>query len=333
MLVLGSSPAPRSDIEGAPGERADRLARRRRRGAAVRRRHSDVVVSQYGHMFAPRPAVAIGEMLRVLAPGGTIAFSTWPAEMFIGRMFSLVASYVPPPPSGVSPPVEWGEPRLVRERLGEAVTDVTFERASIRRCGRLSTHWRTGASGSTWSTDGPLVPTCDGRRSSGRVHAPCKRTPRAGRTRRPYSESAPSHQRAGRTEGIPQRPARQSREALPVAASGGLRAERLEMLPDELVQHAGFGRPRPVTGGGQRHGGACEEPVPHEARQELRHKCVRAPPGCRNRTLPRAPRSQFLRGSHERSCGGLRSSTRRYAVVLRRLHQPGRSRDALLALQ
>ncbi len=91
----------------------------------------DIVVSQYGHIFAPRPAVAIGEMLRVLAPGGTIAFSTWPPEMFIGRMFSLVASYLPPPPPGVSPPVEWGEPRLVRERLGEAVTGIAFKRASM----------------------------------------------------------------------------------------------------------------------------------------------------------------------------------------------------------
>jgi ubiquinone/menaquinone biosynthesis C-methylase UbiE len=30
----------------------------------------NVVVSQFGHMFAPRPAVAIAEMLRVLKPGG-----------------------------------------------------------------------------------------------------------------------------------------------------------------------------------------------------------------------------------------------------------------------
>ena len=36
----------------------------------------DVVLSQYGHMFAPRPEIAVAEMLRVLKPGGTIAFST-----------------------------------------------------------------------------------------------------------------------------------------------------------------------------------------------------------------------------------------------------------------
>ena len=34
----------------------------------------DVVLSQFGHMFAPRPEVATSEMLRVLRPGGRIAF-------------------------------------------------------------------------------------------------------------------------------------------------------------------------------------------------------------------------------------------------------------------
>src|ERR1035437_3566868 len=42
----------------------------------------DVVVSQFGHIFAPRADVAIAEMLRVLKSGGTIAFSTWPPELF-----------------------------------------------------------------------------------------------------------------------------------------------------------------------------------------------------------------------------------------------------------
>src|SRR5262245_50314695 len=37
----------------------------------------DVVTSQFGHIFAPRPEVAIAQMLRVLKPGGTIAFATW----------------------------------------------------------------------------------------------------------------------------------------------------------------------------------------------------------------------------------------------------------------
>ena len=62
----------------------------------------DVVVSQYGHIFAPRPAVVLKEMLRVLKKGGRLAFSTWPPEHFTGRMFSFLAGYLPPPPSGTS---------------------------------------------------------------------------------------------------------------------------------------------------------------------------------------------------------------------------------------
>src|SRR3984893_15354651 len=45
----------------------------------------DAVVSQTGHMFAPRPDVAVAEMLRVLKPGGAIAFSTWAPGLVGGR--------------------------------------------------------------------------------------------------------------------------------------------------------------------------------------------------------------------------------------------------------
>ena len=88
----------------------------------------DAVVSQFGHMFAPRPEIAVREMLRVLKPGGTIAVSTWPPELLVGRMFALVGRYAPPPPPGVSPPHQWGDPNTVRERLGDAVTDLFFDR-------------------------------------------------------------------------------------------------------------------------------------------------------------------------------------------------------------
>jgi SAM-dependent methyltransferase len=91
----------------------------------------DVVVSQFGHMFAPRPEVATREMLRVLKPGGTVAFTTWPPELWTGRMFALVGRHLPPPP-GVSPPPQWGIIDTVRERLGAAVTDLVFDRGTLR---------------------------------------------------------------------------------------------------------------------------------------------------------------------------------------------------------
>jgi len=90
----------------------------------------DVVLSQFGHIFAPRPELAVSEMLRVLKPGGRIAFSTWPPDHYIGQLFALVARYLPAPP-GVSPPGQWGEPTIVRERLGAAVRDLTFDRDTM----------------------------------------------------------------------------------------------------------------------------------------------------------------------------------------------------------
>lgn len=88
----------------------------------------DVVISQFGHMFAPRADVATKEMLRVLKPGGTIAFSTWPPEHYVGQMFALLGKYGPPPPPGVSPPPQWGDITVVRERLGPAVEKIAFAR-------------------------------------------------------------------------------------------------------------------------------------------------------------------------------------------------------------
>src|SRR5438128_1746357 len=102
----------------------------------------DVVLSQFGHMFAPRPEVALSEMLRVLKPGGTIAFSTWPPELIIGRMFALVAQFVPAPPPGVAPPPLWGEPQVIRERLGSAVRDILFDRGRIEAPALSVQHYR-----------------------------------------------------------------------------------------------------------------------------------------------------------------------------------------------
>lgn len=87
----------------------------------------DVVLSQFGHMFAPQPEVALKEMLRVLKPGGMIAFATWPGEQLIGRQFSLIAKYIPPPPD-VASPLLWGDIGIVRQRLGGGVTRLNQER-------------------------------------------------------------------------------------------------------------------------------------------------------------------------------------------------------------
>jgi SAM-dependent methyltransferase len=116
----------------------------------------DVVLSQYGHIFAPRPAVVVKEMLRVLKTGGRIAFSTWPPEHFTGRMFSFLAQHVPPPPPGTEPPAPpalWGDPNIVRERLGAAVTDLTFGRGTLTGPALSVPHFRLAQE----KTIGPLA--------------------------------------------------------------------------------------------------------------------------------------------------------------------------------
>jgi 2-polyprenyl-3-methyl-5-hydroxy-6-metoxy-1,4-benzoquinol methylase len=113
----------------------------------------DAVLSQFGHMFAPRPAVAVSEMLRVLKPGGTLAFSTWPPELLIGRALALVGRYMPPPPPGVAPPPQWGDPNVIRERLGSAVKDVAFDRGTMFVPSLSPQHNRT----MTERTAGPVI--------------------------------------------------------------------------------------------------------------------------------------------------------------------------------
>tara|TARA_Y100000768_G_scaffold329788_1_gene268227 strand:- start:752 stop:1549 length:798 start_codon:yes stop_codon:yes gene_type:complete len=102
----------------------------------------DFVLSQFGHMFAPRPEVAIAEMLRVLKPGGVVAFSTWPPELLTGRLFTLTAKYGPPPPAAISSPVDWGRIEVIKDRLGAKVKHITFHRAQYGNPAMSPSHMR-----------------------------------------------------------------------------------------------------------------------------------------------------------------------------------------------
>ena len=102
----------------------------------------DVVVSQFGHMFAPRPDVAVAEMRRVLKPGGRIAFATWPPETFTGRMFAFVGRHSPPPPPGVAPPPQWGNPAIITERLAGKFGAPFFERGIMKFSALSLPHYR-----------------------------------------------------------------------------------------------------------------------------------------------------------------------------------------------
>ncbi len=102
----------------------------------------DIVLSQFGHMFAPRADLAINEMLRVLKPGGIIAFSTWPPELLTGRLFILTAKYGSSPPAGISSPVDWGKIEVIKNRLAEKVKHITFHRAQYGNPAMSPSHMR-----------------------------------------------------------------------------------------------------------------------------------------------------------------------------------------------
>ena len=100
----------------------------------------DVVLSQFGHMFAPNPEKALSEMLRVLKPGGTIAFSTWPPELFMGQFFQIISKYNPPLSSDFSPPHLWGNVDVVIKRLENRVDEIKFDRDKIISPGLSISH-------------------------------------------------------------------------------------------------------------------------------------------------------------------------------------------------
>lgn len=102
----------------------------------------DVVVSQFGHMFAPRPDVAVAEMRRVLKPGGRVAFATWPPEHLTGRIFAFVGRNVPPPPPGAAPPPQWGNPTVITERLAAGFEAPFFARGTMAWPALSPEHYR-----------------------------------------------------------------------------------------------------------------------------------------------------------------------------------------------
>jgi SAM-dependent methyltransferase len=92
----------------------------------------DVAVSAVGIMFAPHHQEAADELVRVVAPGGRIGLASWTPQGFIGQMFATMKPYLAAPPAGVSPPPLWGEEAHVRALLGDRVTDLRFERRTVR---------------------------------------------------------------------------------------------------------------------------------------------------------------------------------------------------------
>lgn len=100
----------------------------------------DVALSTFGAMFAPRHDVAAGELLRVVRPGGRIGLANWTPEGFIGRLFDVIATRVPPP-AGLKPPTLWGTETLVVELFGARAADIRCVRRQFNFRYASAEHW------------------------------------------------------------------------------------------------------------------------------------------------------------------------------------------------
>jgi len=100
----------------------------------------DVVLSTFGAMFTPDHTRTAHEMLRVLRTGGRIGLANWTPQGFIGRLFKVIAAYVPPP-AGLVSPAHWGsEPHIV-ELFGTQAGGLRCERRHFNFRYRSAAHW------------------------------------------------------------------------------------------------------------------------------------------------------------------------------------------------
>jgi SAM-dependent methyltransferase len=93
----------------------------------------DVVLSQYGVMFAADQERAAAEMLRVCRPGGMIGLANWTPMGYPGQLFRLGAEFNPPPIAPKYLPTAWGTGARVGELLGPGCNDIRIVDAVFRQ--------------------------------------------------------------------------------------------------------------------------------------------------------------------------------------------------------
>lgn len=84
----------------------------------------DVVTSVFGAMFAPDQERTAAELARVTRPGGRIGLVAHTPEGYIGQLFKVVGSHVPPAP-GLRSPVLWGTDVRLAQLFGDRVLEMT----------------------------------------------------------------------------------------------------------------------------------------------------------------------------------------------------------------
>jgi len=100
----------------------------------------DVVLSTFGVMFTPEHQRAARELLRVTRSGGRIGLANWTPEGFLGELFRVVGSFVPPPP-GTRSPMLWGSEPCIVELFGPQAADLRCSRRHFNFRYRSAAHW------------------------------------------------------------------------------------------------------------------------------------------------------------------------------------------------
>ena len=115
----------------------------------------DVVLCREGLMFALEPARAVGEIRRVLRPGGRVALAVWgPRERnpWLGLVMDVVSAHIgaPVPPPGIPGPFALGDPDELRRLLdGAGLADV--------RVGELAVPLRAASFDEWWERTSALA--------------------------------------------------------------------------------------------------------------------------------------------------------------------------------
>jgi SAM-dependent methyltransferase len=119
----------------------------------------DVVLCREGLMFATDPARAVGEIHRVLRPGGRLALAVWDARErnpWLGVVFDAVGAELdrPVPPPGIPGPFALGDAGRLAALLHEAgLSDVSVSDLSVPlRAASFDEWWRR-----TSALAGPLA--------------------------------------------------------------------------------------------------------------------------------------------------------------------------------
>lgn len=99
----------------------------------------DVVISTFGVMFTPNQEQAARELARVCRAGGKIGLANWTPEGFIGRLFEVIAKYVPPA-RGVKSPALWGTVARLETLFGSTASIAANSRCFVFRY-KSPAHW------------------------------------------------------------------------------------------------------------------------------------------------------------------------------------------------